>query len=73
MDCLFGNMEDVFLLSRDMLAELELACGDEDKKQARVGGVFTSFAARIKEVFGAYCRNHDAALALYEKVQLLKL
>ena len=67
VDCLFGNMREVSDLSKEFLEELELYSG-EDTKQARVGGVFISYAPRMKDVFGTYCHNHDTASALYEKV-----
>jgi len=70
VDSLFGCMPEVLQLSQDLLGELALVCGgEEDSKKARVGGVFVSFAPKMKEVFGNYCRNHDAASALYEKVR----
>lgn len=53
-------------LSGEFLRALEEVC--QDKKQVQVGGVFVTFAPRIKRVYGAYCRNHDSASALYEKV-----
>lgn len=65
-DVLVGNLEEVTELSGKFLQALEEAC--QDKKQVLVGGVFVTFAPRIKRVYGAYCRNHDSACALYEKV-----
>ena len=63
-DVLFGNIEEVVLLSGSFLAALEACCrGDE-----AVGSVFVSFAPRLREVYAVYCRNHDAAVALIEKV-----
>lgn len=62
---LFGNMEEVAELSGDFLRALEEACKE---KQAPVGAVFVTFAPRVKSVYGVYCRNHDNAAALYEKV-----
>ena len=55
-------------LSRDFLQALEECC-HESVKQALVGGVFVSFASKMKAVYGAYCRNHDSASTLYEKVK----
>lgn len=64
-DVLFGNIEEVVLLSGSFLAALEACCrGDE-----AVGSVFVSFAPRLREVYAVYCRNHDAAVALIEKCQ----
>ena len=65
-DVLFGNMEDVTVLSGDFLSALEEAC--KEGKQAPIGGVFLKFAPRMKNVYGAYCGNHDSASTLYEKV-----
>ena len=65
-DVLFGNIEEVTEFSGEFLLALEEAC--QNIKQAQVGRVFVTFAPRIKSVYGVYCRNHDSASALYEKV-----
>ena len=65
-DVLVGNLEEVAALSGDFLRALEEVC--QHKKQVQVGGVFVTFAPRIKSVYGVYCRNHDNASVLYEKV-----
>lgn len=64
-DILFGNMVEVTTLSGEFLRALEEACQD---KQAPVGGVFMKYANKMKGVYGTYCRTHDNASALYEKV-----
>ena len=66
MDVLFGNMEEVTRLSGEFLLALEEAY---TTKQAPVGSVFVTFAPRIRDVYGVYCRSHDNASALYEKVR----
>ncbi len=65
-DILFGNMEEVTVLSGDFLCALEKAC--QEGKQAPIGGVFVTFAPRMKNVYGVYCGNHNSAVALHEKV-----
>ncbi len=64
-EVLFGNIEEVTALSRDLLTDLEET---SQAKHSLVGGVFVTFAPRIKSVYAAYCRNHDNASALNEKV-----
>lgn len=64
---LFANMVEVTELSGEFLLALEEACQD---KQTPVGGVFMTFAPRMRGVYGAYCRSHDTATALYEKVRI---
>ena len=66
MDDLFGNLEEVSELSWQFLTALEHSISEN--KQARVGHIFTTFAPRMKSVYGEYCRNHDAASSLNEKV-----
>ena len=65
-DVLFGNMEEVSELSGELLKALEETC---QEKCSPVGQAFVTFAPRIKEVYGIYCRNHDNAVSLYEKVR----
>ena len=65
-DTLFGNMAEVTALSGNFLRALEEAC--QKDKQAAVGGVFVTFAPKMKSVYGVYCGNHDNAATLYEKV-----
>lgn len=57
-------MEEVTKLSGEFLRALEEACQDN---QAPVGGVFMTFAPKMRGVYGAYCRSHDTASVLYEK------
>ena len=70
MEVLFGNMEEVTQLSGEFLSALEKVCQD---KQPSVGGVFMTFAPKMRGVYGAYCRNNDTSSALYEKVSRIKL
>lgn len=65
MELLFGNLEDVATLSRDFLAALEESCQDHQS----VGGVFVTFAPRLRDVYAIYCRNHDGAASILEKVR----
>ena len=64
MELLFGNLEDVAVMSGDFLAALE----ESDQDQQSVGGVFVTFAPRLRDVYAIYCRNHDGAAAVLEKV-----
>ena len=59
-------MEEVTALSGDFLQALEEAC--QEGKQAAIGGVFVTFAPKMKSVYAVYCGNHDSAAALHEKV-----
>ncbi len=63
-DVLFGNLEEVATLSGEILAALEETC----QGQQLVGEVFVTFAPRLKDTYGMYCRNHDGAAAILEKV-----
>ncbi len=64
-DILFGNMEDIVRVSRRLLHAMEGACTE----QQMVGEVFMTFAPQMREVYAVYCRNHDSAAALVEKVK----
>ncbi len=63
-DVLFGNLEEVARLSGDLLSALEETC----QGQQLVGDVFVTFAPRLRDTYGMYCRNHDGAAAILEKV-----
>ena len=65
-DILFGNLFDVTRLSCDFLTALEDSC----RNQQAVGEVFVTFAPKLRDVYAAYCRNHDTASAILEKVCL---
>ncbi len=58
---LFGNLDEVASLSRELLSALE-------EGQPLVGGVFVTFAPRLRDTYGMYCRNHDVAASILEKV-----
>ena len=51
-------------MSHDMLVALTDTCQEEEK----VGAVFVKFGPRLRAAYGVYCRNHDSASALVEKV-----
>ena len=52
----------------------ELVTALEDANEERgVGVVFPEFSSRLKEVYGVYCRNHDHASQLLEKVSYIIL
>ena len=54
------------MLSGELVTALENA-----NEECGVGVVFTEFSSRVKEVYGVYCRNHDHASQLLEKVSQL--
>ena len=53
-------------MSRDLLQALRVTC---DEGEERVGAVFVKFGPRLRTTYGAYCRNHDNASSLVEKVR----
>ncbi len=60
-ELLFGNLDEVASLSKDLLSALE-------EGKPLVGGVFVTFAPRLRDTYGMYCRNHDVAASILEKV-----
>ena len=67
-ETLFGNIAEVTQLSGDFLTALE----ESSRNNEAVGGVFMTHSSRLREVYAGYCRNHDTAAALLEKVGRLK-
>ena len=65
-EVLFGNITEVTRLSCDFLTALE----ESSRNEEAVGGVFMSHSTRLREVYAVYCRNHDTAAALLEKVRV---
>ena len=63
-ETLFGNIAEVTRLSGDFLTSLE----ESSRNEEAVGGVFMSYSSRLREVYAGYCRNHDSAAAMLEKV-----
>ena len=63
-ETLFGNIAEVTRLSRDFLTALE----ESSRNEEAMGGVFMKHSSRLKDVYAVYCRNHDSAAALLEKV-----
>ncbi|XP_064384437.1 dynamin-binding protein-like isoform X2 [Halichondria panicea] len=59
-ELLFGNLDEVASLSKDLLSALE-------EGKPLVGGVFVTFAPRLRDTYGMYCRNHDVAASILEK------
>ena len=51
-------------MSHDLLEALRGTCAEEEK----VGEVFVRFGPRLRSAYAAYCRNHDTASSLVEKV-----
>ena len=62
---MFGNIAEVTRLSGDFLTALE----ESSRNEEAVGGVFMTYSSRLREVYAVYCRNHDTAAALLEKVR----
>lgn len=52
-------------MSHDLLRSLDEAC----KNGENVGGVFVKFGPKLKSTYAVYCRSHDTASALLEKVR----
>ena len=63
-EILFANLHEVTCVSRDLLAALQEACRDEEG----VGTVFVKFGPRLRNSYAVYCRSHDTASSLLEKV-----
>ena len=63
-EILFGNIEEVTHVSQRFLDALQDAC----TKEQMVGEVFVTFAPEMRGVYAVYCRNHDNAAGLLEKV-----
>ena len=51
-------------MSHDLLEALRGTCAEEEK----VGEVFVRFGPRLRSAYASYCRNHDTASSLVEKV-----
>lgn len=56
-------------MSHDMVRALREACQAEEK----VGAVFVRFGPRLRSSYAVYCRSHDMASSLVEKVSILFL
>ena len=70
---LFSNIEQVTELSGNITTSLDGIQTEDEGGGNKVGVVFREFASKIKEVYGTYCRNHDSASQLLEKVSLCHL
>lgn len=68
-ELLFGNLHEVTCVSHDMVGALREACQAEEK----VGAVFVRFGPRLRTTYAIYCRSHDMASSLVEKVSILFL
>ena len=66
-ELLFGNLHEITCVSRDLLTALRGTCEDEEK----VGAVFVKFGAQMRSSYAIYCRSHDTASSLAEKVGFL--
>ena len=64
IDSLFCNVEEVASVSGEFLTALQGACREHEM----VGKVFVTFAPQIRDVYAVYCRNHDTAAIMLEKV-----
>ena len=70
-ELLFGNLCEVTCVSHDLLVALRDMCREEGEEEEKVGAVFVRFGPRLRATYATYCRNHDIASSLVEKVQLL--
>ena len=63
---MFSNIEELIQVSDQLIKSLE---GD-DECSVDVGLIFKEIAPEIREKYGTYCRNHEHASQLLEKVSL---
>lgn len=66
-ELLFGNLREVTCVSHDLVRALR----DAYKTEEKVGAVFVKFGPRLRSSYAVYCRSHDTASSLVEKVRLL--
>ena len=52
-------------MSHDLLRSLDEVC----KNGENVGRVFVKFGPKLKSTYAVYCRSHDTASSLLEKVR----
>nr|CAB3239231.1 dynamin-binding protein-like [Phallusia mammillata] len=64
IDVLFGNIEQIRDFSSKLLASLK-----EENQISNVGAIFIKHIPEMKEVYKMYCRNHDDATAMLEKIE----
>ena len=66
---LFGNIEELAEVSSRLSMALQKVREEESWTESEnIGSVLQSFAPQLLQVYGPYCRNHDSALQLLEKV-----
>ena len=72
-ELLFGNLREVTCVSHDLMEALKGVCPSEEGRggEERVGEVFVNFGPRLRAAYASYCRNHDNASSLVEKVHIL--
>ncbi|XP_036192259.1 dynamin-binding protein isoform X2 [Myotis myotis] len=70
---LFGNMQMVIKVSKQLLADLEISDADTEKKFTKntvcvyfKGPVFLDHRDELEGTYKAYCQNHDEATSLLE-------
>ena len=73
-ESIFCNIEEVAELSGRLAEALKSAGGAESTNEGAgsVGGVFKQFSAEIGDVYGTYCKGHDSASQLLEKVGVVR-
>ncbi|KAK3754606.1 hypothetical protein QZH41_019967, partial [Actinostola sp. cb2023] len=67
-DILFGNMKSVVDMSSKLLNSFEKAVQGKDADEQELGKCFVDTADEIEGIYAQYCRNHDDAIGLLEKL-----
>jgi hypothetical protein len=65
---LFGNILNVIQVAEELLDMILRAMKGCDESLQMIGPCFVKMAEKLKTVYVKYCGNHEAALALLEKV-----
>ena len=74
-ESIFCNIEEVADLSGRLAKALKSAGGTESTSEGAgsVGVIFKQFTAQIRDVYATYCKGHDSASQLLEKVGVIRL
>ncbi|CAI2355783.1 unnamed protein product [Caenorhabditis sp. 36 PRJEB53466] len=65
---LVGNFEDIYILQKNLLSNLETEQNEELPKM-KIGGVFMSAALEMRTALSAYADNHPNAVEVLKKKQ----
>ncbi|XP_077978836.1 uncharacterized protein LOC144434256 [Glandiceps talaboti] len=69
LDILFGNVEQVIDVSERFLENLEDSVASKPAEDQLTGMCFINYSKELEDVYSQYCRNHDDAIALLEKLK----